>query len=112
MIPESEYQKDVEAALVDDFGEEKVESERYFPRYERFADFVVYTKFGTLVVEVENNADEFMDGVGQAVMYSTMSRMSHGLVVTPPPEGEDIKAEIEVVSGTVPVIHVVPGYRE
>jgi hypothetical protein len=90
------------------FGARNVKHNVHLKEYDRFADFIVYTPIVTLAIEVENNADEFINGVGQAVMYSHLSKMSLGVVITPPPTRPEVAKEIKEVSNKVPIVHIQP----
>lgn len=105
-MKESEFQDIVVERAENWFGERNVHKEVYLEKYGRFCDIVIYTPFVKVMIEVENNAHEFVDGLGQAILYSRHDRMAVGMIVTPPTDNEGVLYEIDEVSDIVPIVFV------
>lgn len=85
------------------YGEANVESNAYMSETGRFCDIMVETGVVRLAIEVENDWEACVKGVGQALMYSARSD-TMGVVVTP--EGHVEEPEHTILSATVPIIEI------
>lgn len=104
MTHESErtYHERVREYLVEQYGEENVESTKYLDETGRFADFWVEGPVVTLAVEVENDWEAVSKGIGQATLYSAHDDDAVPVVIVPPghveyPEVEMLRERIAII---------------
>jgi len=102
-VRESEFMPVVRSYLSKRFpSAEKIESEVHLST-NRFVDFVVYFNGFEIMVEVEDRAEDVVEGVAQAQMYSWSSRTALGMVIYP----EGIGSLQPEVVGMNPAVSIV-----
>lgn len=85
MVHESEksFHDKVHEYLIDAYGENNVTSKVYLEESYRFADFWVHTPIVDLAIEVENDFNAVIRGVGQAFLYAAHSKNAVPVVIVP-----------------------------
>lgn len=91
----------VEEHLVEHYGADNVEREKYLPEPYRFVDFWVSGPVVDLAIEVENDFESLMTGIGQAQLYAA-HRDAVPVVIVPEdhidhPEMEMVKEQVQVM---------------
>lgn len=78
-----------------EYGEDAVETDKYLKETGRYADVWVEAPLGPLAIEVENDFEAVLKGVGQTLLYA--SHDEHGAeayVVVPPGHVEQPEADL------------------
>lgn len=105
------FQDYVEELLIDQYGEDNVYREKYYPETGRFVDFYVETAVVNLALEVENDAEAIMKGAGQAVLYANHDSNTVGAVVVP--KGHIDQPETNLLRQDIPIVELeVDGYTD
>lgn len=103
---EADFAPQVEAWLVDTFGDDAVESGKWLSRTTCYADFWVDTGVVILAIEVENDAGSIRDGVGQALEYAQNDPRAVPVVITPVGHADDDQAD--ALRNVCPIIEYDP----
>jgi len=106
-ITEQQFSNYVEELLAAYFGKQNVERQKYFSETNRFADFWVETPLVTLAIEVDNDFDGMIKGVGQSMLYAGHSLNAVPIVIIPEdhaeyPEINMLRRYINIVEISVP----------
>lgn len=104
--PESEYTENVAEWLEDTFGEENVEANRYLEATGRYADYWVDLGAVSIAVEVENDWEAAIKGVGQASLYAAHAENVWPLVVLPTGHVDEPESTYLSTSTPVAVIEI------
>lgn len=80
---EATFSDKVKEQLIEYFGEENVEENVYLAESGRYADFIVDTPFFWFAIEVENDWESAIKGVGQAELYASHYKDAIPVVVVP-----------------------------
>lgn len=91
---ESEFHETVAAWLEANFGEANVTYEPRLPATGRVPDFWVRDDLCNYAVEVENDWEAVIKGVGQAVLYAAHSPNTVAVVAVPPGHLEQPEASL------------------
>lgn len=87
---ERPYHERLVEHLVTEYGEEHVETDVYLEETGRFCDVLVETPLVTLALEVENDWEAVIKGIGQATLYAAhYPEGAVPVVVTPPGHVEE-----------------------
>lgn len=100
--PEKPFQDRVVAYLEDEYGAENVEEDKYLPDPYRFCDVWVEGALVDYAIEIENDFDAAINGVGQALMYAAEEENAVPIVVLPPdhtdePEASSLRRAVPIV---------------
>lgn len=100
--PELSFRDRIVAYLQDHYGEENVEENKYLPEPYRFCDIWVEGPLVDYAIEVENDFDAAIKGVGQALIYAAEEENAVPIVVVPPghveePEVSSLRRVVRVV---------------
>lgn len=98
------FSEKVGEMLIEAYGRDNVEKEKYFSESKRYVDYWVSGPLVNLAVEVENDKPSLMVGAGQAIMYSGHSENTVPVVVVP--EGHVEYPEVEHIRRYVPVVEL------
>lgn len=84
------------------FGEDNVFGNLYLKETGRYADWWVDLDVVILAIEVENDWEAAIKGVGQAILYSKHSEKAIPLVIIPPghieePEATMLREEVHII---------------
>lgn len=101
---EHNIQEEVRGILEGEFGEDNVEEEKYLPETGRFVDFYVETALIDMAIEVENDFESVVTGVGQTLLYAQHELGAVPMVVIP--EGHDEQPETDLLRREVAIIEV------
>lgn len=99
---ETNFSEEVSDQLVDYFGEEHVYENVYMAETRRYADFIVETPFFRLAIEVENNWEAAIKGIGQAQLYAAHYNDAIPVVIVP--EGHIESPEYEYLRNQVLIL--------
>lgn len=94
-VPESKFSLAVGNVLKEMYPDATVEQEPYLSTTGRYADWVVYDTPLPLAVEVENDAESAIAGLGQALIYAWETEAIPIVVL---PEGHWISPELDILS--------------
>lgn len=81
--PEDSFTDTIESLYRDRYGEDAVERDKYLDETGRYCDLWVDTPDVTLAIEVENDAESVITGVGQVELYAAHSPRAVGVVIVP-----------------------------
>lgn len=101
---ENEFARKVGEYLIEQYGEENVEQNKYFSESRRYVDFWVDAPVVSLAIEVENDFDAVMEGVGQSLVYAGHEEGAIPLVIVPEDHVEH--PEVDYLRETVRVIEM------
>lgn len=101
---ESEFAEKVGEYLIESYGEENVEQNKFLSESYRFVDFWVDGPVVTLAIEVENDFDAVIEGVGQALMYAGHDDGVVPVVIIPEDHVEH--PEVDYLRETVRIIEM------
>lgn len=100
--PEDTFTDKIERLYRDRYGDDAVERNRYLDETGRYCDLWVQTPDVTLAVEVENDADSIITGVGQTELYAAHSPRAVPVVIVP--DGHVDQPEWEFYRERSPVV--------
>lgn len=88
--------------LEDKYGEDNVETDKYLPDPYRFCDIWVDGPLFPYAIEVENDFEAAIEGVGQALIYAAEEQNAVPVVVLPPghvdkPEVDSLRRQVSIV---------------
>jgi hypothetical protein len=70
-VSERDFHDTVEKYLYEQYPDADIENGVYLSKTGRYADFIVQTEVTTYAVEVENDFESSIGGLGQAILYAT-----------------------------------------
>lgn len=101
---EASFQDRVIDFLQDEYGAENIEEDKYLPDPYRFCDIWVDGPVVDYAIEVENDFDAAITGVGQAVIYAAEETNAVPIVIVPPGHVEE--PEVSSLRRAVPVVEL------
>jgi hypothetical protein len=101
---ESAFHERVHAWLREAHPEAEVAHEHQYPATDRIADFLVRREWCTLAIEVENDANAVVKGVGQAMQYA--AHHPNGVPVVVTPAGHVDRPEMDLYASATPAVMV------
>lgn len=101
---EAPFQDRVVKYLEDEYGNENIEENKYLPDPYRFCDIWVEGPVVDYAIEVENDFDAAITGVGQALIYAAEEVNAVPIVVLPTDHVEE--PEISSLRRAVPVVEL------
>lgn len=81
--PEDSFTDRIESLYRDRYGDDAVEREKYLGETGRYCDLWVETQDVTLAIEVENDGESVITGVGQVELYAAHSARAVPVVIVP-----------------------------
>lgn len=87
--PEQPFHERVVTFLEGVYGEDNVESGAFMEESYRFADVIVDGPVVSLAIEIENDFEAVIDGVGQAILYASIDPNAIPVVVVPKDHVDD-----------------------
>jgi hypothetical protein len=81
--PEDSFTDRIERQYRDRYGDDAVERDRYLDETGRYCDLWVQTPDVTLAIEVENDAESVITGVGQTELYAAHDPRAVPVVIVP-----------------------------
>jgi hypothetical protein len=97
------FSEKVRAELVAHFGKDNITEQKYLPETYRFADFYVEGKFMNYAIEVENDFEAVLKGIGQVLIYANELDAVPVIVI---PEGHIEEPEATILNRYVEIIEI------
>lgn len=99
---EKTFHEQVREYLIDEYGNENIEHEKYLEETGRYADFWIDGPLMSLAVEVENDWEAVMKGIGQSILYAAHEQSTAPVVVVPKghveyPEVQMLREKVTIV---------------
>lgn len=101
---ERTFEDEVEILLNEVYGEDNVFRQYYYDESYRFADFYVRGPLFDMALELENDWEACIKGVGQALLYSGHKKNCIPVVVVP--EGHVEQPEVDILREYLPIVEV------
>lgn len=91
---EDNFHEDVAGYLESHFGEDNVDHELYLPQTGRYCDFWVTGPLTDYAIEVENDWEAAIQGVGQSLLYAAHAANTIPVVIVPDGHIEEPEASL------------------
>lgn len=98
------FQDRVYEYLAQNYGSENVETDKYLPEPYRFVDVWIDGPVAPLAIEIENDFEAVMEGVGQALIYAASAENAIPVVIVPPGHVEE--PEVTALRRRIPVVEL------
>lgn len=102
--PEQSFYDRVEQFLETEYGAANVESDKFLPEPYRFADLWVETPLVDYAIEVENDFEAVLKGVGQVLIYAAEETNAVPVIIVPPDHVDE--PEVSALRRRVPVVEL------